>query len=101
MAAQMKIWLFEPYKWEYCGGAIAAIASSIEEARNLITAREKEEYDKYNHTAEFVPPRLAATLEEAKPHGEDGDYADSWLLTYSAVVADTEPRVLFVNYNYA
>ena len=37
-----KLFIFEPYEWSYCGGAIGVIAESFEGAINLIIEEDKK-----------------------------------------------------------
>lgn len=88
----MKLFIFEPYEWVYCGGAIGAIAETFDKAVNLIIESGREGgHERYK--VKFFQP----TAEFFKE-----DSWDQWLLTCELTIIDDGPsRVIFDNWNYA
>lgn len=93
----MKIWLFEPYMWDYCGGAVVVIAETFEDAVALIR-KGNEEIGDYEKDALFFD-----SIQNAVPHGKKSNWEHPWLLTGSWELADTQikGRLVTINYNYA
>ena len=88
----MNLYIFEPYEWAYCGGAIGVIAETFKEAVKIVVESDNELYEyKYFRTS-------------AKTFEKDGD--NQWLLTNRIPLSKgldkyVEPQVLFNNWNYA
>jgi hypothetical protein len=109
----MNLYIFEPSKdWEYCGGAIVAIAADVEAVVQLIVAKQEQgEYDHF-YISDFVSEESQAHA-ACKQHyildEQDVEFFDKyphgsfvWVLHHTIPVADTEqPRVLTVNFNEA
>jgi hypothetical protein len=93
----MKLFIFEPYNWDYCGGAIGVISDSFENAVDLIIETNRKltaESDRigYEYEKEFF---------SETPKNFKEDHWDQWLLTEAIKVPDEEkPRVVFDNWNY-
>jgi hypothetical protein len=88
----LKIFVFSPYDWHYCGGALVVVAEDYDAAIALLRA--SNEYDVWDAC-------FASCKAEAKSYGEASGWKGSWLLGYSAPVEDTTARVVLVDYNYA
>lgn len=87
----MKIFIFEPYEWDYCGGAIIAIASSYEEAVYIIVEDANPMWDlKKEYFAK----------DESEFENVDRDW-NTWLLTHVIETTEEKPRLVMVNFNYA
>lgn len=85
------IYIFEPCNWAYCGGAIAVIANTFDQAVRLAReactdADDEEQYD-------GVFSRDRKDMKE--------DCCDQWLLTGEfRILNDKNPRVVVNNWNY-
>lgn len=88
----MNLYIFEPYKWPHCRGAIGVVAENFEKAVNLIIN------SKYNQDGDsFQIEHFQRTPENLKE-----DMWDQWLLTHDIPVSpDRQPGVLFSNWNYS
>lgn len=93
----MKIFIFEPHNWSFCGGGIVIIASSYEEAVELIV---KETYDPNISYIEqqFKKEYFAKDVSEFKDIDRDWD---NWLLTHVIETSEEKQRLVMVNFNYA
>lgn len=92
MKTNMKLFIFEPYVWAYCGGAIGVVAMDFEEAVKL--AKESEKNDDGGYDGDFQ--KIAEKLKK--------DHWDQWLLSAELTIMEEgppNPRVLFNNYNHA
>ncbi len=86
----MRVFIFEPCNWEYCGGALGVIANDFDEAVKLLRKEGKERSN--NHMGNFSESR------EDYPDENSGQ----WLLTNTFDISDSEkPRVFLFNFNYA
>jgi len=101
----MKLFIFEPYEWDYCGGAIGVISDTFENAVKCILledqkqAREQSKEGLYNMSSytNYKKKHFAKTSE-----GFIKDHWDQWLLTNTFdLPEETEERVVFDNWNYA
>jgi len=102
----MNLYIFEPYEWEYCGGAIGIIARTFDEAAETIV-----EYDRPQ--AEQMAKELGFSVDSCRQYKseyfrtnietfvKDGD--NQWLLSHTIPLPDTYiiPRVMFNNWNFA
>lgn len=107
----MNIYVFEPYNWGYCGGAIVVIALSEQRAHELIWERQKHEHEARNPEGILRgldgkvfdwswEAKKDSFAERFKQNEEDGN---CWELTsviqcYTPVYVE---RVICYNYNYA
>lgn len=89
----MKIFIFEPYKWDYCGGGIVVIASSYEKAVEIIV---KETYNP-NFSQQFKKEYFAE--DEHDFDGVDRQW-DTWLLTHEIETTEVKQRIVMINFNY-
>lgn len=90
----MNVYVFEPYNWGYCGGAIVVVAETEQRAKELILTKQRAEHDD-----EYLPWN-DSYAERFKQNEEDGN---CWELTsviecYTPVQIE---RVICFNYNYA
>ena len=104
----MKLYIFEPYDWDYCGGAIGILANSFEEAIDLIVEEDKENAKRRIEVGHFDNITIDGLRTHRRSHfaeTEDkfgGNGYNQWLLTSELVVVDNGlPRILFNNWNYA
>jgi hypothetical protein len=104
---RMKLFIFEPYRWEYCGGAIGIVASTFSEAVNHIVAKAKWEAWITN---KCIPHSSANPIEPYYKHSYFGltssDFGDrlwdNWILTnVFGLKFECNPFVAFDNWNYA
>lgn len=99
----MKLFIFEPYSWSYCGGVIGIIAEDFKSAVNLIVTKAEEEAKERN---KILPQAKAKPHYKHKYFAETADnfrkdHGNQWLLTESFDVPDAEARIVFDNWNYA
>ena len=85
----MNLYIFEPYEWAYCGGAIGIIARTFDESVETVVKNGNNRYKrKYfsTNTETFV-----------------NDGVNQWLLTYTIPLPGTYiiPEVMFNNWNFA
>ena len=111
----MKLFIFEPHEWAYCGGAIGVVANTFEEAVNFIVEDDRQRYlkekkrieEKWKNTDKRWRPIASRTYRKkhfAKSPSEfkEGIKWDQWLLTNTFnVPEETEAKVAFDNWNYA
>lgn len=84
------LFVFEPYEWCYCGGAIGVIAETYDEAVELIV-KSSSKYEKYER-------KFFSKSEECFKK----DHYDQWLLTDTIEVNSSEQsRIVFNNWNYS
>jgi len=98
----MELFVFEPHEWVCCGGAIGVIASSFEEAVNLIIEEDKK---RCSNCEWFSVDRLYYKKYFAKtPTKFRKDSVDQWLLTSTTKISSKSniksPVILFDNWNY-
>lgn len=93
----MKIFIFEPYKWDYCGGGIVIIAFSFKEAVELIV---KETYDPNNSYTEQQFKKEYFAKDKAEFEDVDREW-DTWVLTHEIETTEVKQRIVMINYNYA
>jgi len=109
----MKLFIFEPYKWAYCGGAIGVIHHTFEDAVDLIlkedAERAKKEYKRNEDcglTSNLNEEDLRYYKKEYFKQNKEEfvkDGVNQWLLTNEVELSgqyDPEPEVLFDNWNY-
>ena len=96
----MKLFVFEPYKWDYCGGAIGVIAKDFKRAVKLIV--ESGENIKMDDDDDEVldNPYKPEYFSETKNKFKKESF-NQWLLTKTIKVVDYNEQVLFDNWNYA
>lgn len=86
----MNLYIFEPYKWTYCGGAIGVVAEDFEKTVDLIIDNNQ---DSDSYRVEY--------FQRTPENFRDGMW-DQWLLTHDILVnPDRRPGVLFNNWNYS
>lgn len=101
----MKLFIFEPYEWGYCGGAIGVISDTFENAVKFILLEDQKQageqakeglYDMSSYV-NYKKKNFAKNTDTFKK-----DHWDQWLLTNTLdVPEETEERVVFDNWNYA
>ena len=109
----MRLYIFEPYEWSYCGGAIGIIAETFDKAVEMVIVndkiqakREAQEHNTSSLHTEKMPVDNYRTY-RSKHFQRDSnvfkkDHWNQWLLTHEIQLADNEqPRILFNNWNYA
>ena len=110
----MKLFIFEPYSWAYCGGVIGIIDETYEDAVNLIVEKDRQRYleakkqieEKYKSTDKRWRPIASRTYRKKhfakSPDEFKKDHWDQWLLTQTLEVPEEKKaRVAFNNWNYA
>jgi len=110
----MKLFIFEPYSWSYCGGVIGVIANTFEEAVDLIVEEDEQRYlkekkrieEKWKNTEKRWRPIASRTYRKKhfakSPDKFKKDHYDQWLLTQTFdVPKEKKARVAFDNWNYA
>ena len=89
----IKLFIFEPYSWAYCGGAVGIVAENFEQAVELAI----EEYtDPEDGTCDDKFQRTTEGFQE--------DSWSQWLLSDELTIVEEgkpNPRVLFCNWNFA
>lgn len=109
----MKLYIFQPYNWDYCGGVIAVIANSFSEAVDLII---KKDVDETIAMAEKEGDLVTKSIEEvletrrrykrkyfarAPEDFEEKRKWDNWLLTNELNVPDENvARIVVDDWNY-
>ena len=97
----MNLYVFVPYEWDYCGGAIGVVASDFDEAVEIIKAvkhrqpgTSEERFPYKNHL--FIKP------EREYEYLAKEDSWEQWILEYECKTDDDKgPRVVFDNWNNA
>ena len=89
------LFIFTPYNWDYCGGALAVIASTYDEAVDLLL-----EIPGYRENGRLFLREHFSEKPESFPH----EASNQWLLT-SVLSLDSEyhdeSKVVLVNFNYS
>lgn len=105
----MKIFVFEPFEWNYCGGAIVVIAATEQRAHELIWTHEKQEKDRSNAAMAELGDKVTPFSIETDgamfaPYPKIKDRymeTDRWELTGEFPLLNLESeRVVTFNYNY-
>ena len=109
----MKLYIFEPHEWSYCGGAIGIIAETFDEAVKIVITDDKiqaKQTAQKCKTSSLYTKNLSvddhrtyrSKYFQRNSDGFKKDHSDQWLLTHKIQVTDDEqPRILFDNWNYA
>lgn len=85
----MNLYIFEPYSWAYCGGAIGVVANTFDKAVKMIVESNDNGLYKYKH--------FRMNTETFKE-----DNSNQWLLTHKIPVSPGKlPEILFSNWNDA
>ena len=101
----MNLYIFEPYDWSYCGGAIGIIAETFNKAVKIIV-----EADKIRAKHNAKSSRLSVDSHRMYRAGYfqrdkkvfKEDTSDQWLLTHRIPTSPGNlPEILFDNWNYA
>lgn len=93
----MNLYIFEPYKWPYCGGAIVVLHWSLQQAIELIHKQHPNEKDPICET-----PKEIETVKIRYGDGSENVQGYGWLLSEVLQVSQTEtPRIVAFNYQYA
>jgi len=87
----MNIYIFVPYNWAYCDGAIAVVAHSPEEA--ISTIRKNSERKDYDNHVFYLE----------KPQPSEDDCYNKWFLAFEAPLVNiyTHPMVVVDDWNYS
>lgn len=113
--AFMKLFIFEPHNWAYCGGAIGIISDTFENAIKLIVGEDYERALEETENDRLHPKYLSfkECLEMNRRYKEEyfaknpkkfkkGLGSDTWILTHTFGMPEGEKeRVVFDNWNYA
>ena len=112
----MKLFIFEPYNWAYCGGAIGIIANTFEDAVDLIVREDRKRAIKEAKKNEWNRPKHMSPEEHVDMYKSykskkyfakttdnfKKDNYDQWLLTQIIEVKKEEKaRVVSDNWNEA
>ena len=99
----MKLFIFEPYKWNHCGGAIGVIARTFQEAVNAVIATDKFEVWRDMRLGSGLAMRSYRRHQFATdPSYFEKPRYHQWLLTHEVIVNGHDRiQVLFDNWNYA
>lgn len=102
----MNLYIFEPYEWDYCGGAIGVIADTFNGAIEAIieydrprAERMAKEYDlPVDSCRQYKPEYFQRSTETFEENSDN-----QWLLNHTIHLPATYiiPRVMFNNWNYA
>jgi hypothetical protein len=107
----MKLFVFEPYNWSYCGGVIGIIAETFEDAVAFIVEKDRQRYleekkwikEKWKNTEKRWRPVASRTYRKkyfAKNSTKFKGNWDQWLLTNIIDVPnETGTRIAFDNWN--
>jgi hypothetical protein len=86
------MFIFEPCSWSHCGGAIAVIANTFDQAVHLAREACTDADDEEQYDGVFSRDR-----KDMKK-----DCCDQWLLTGEfRILNDKNPRVVVNNWNYS
>lgn len=107
----MKLFVFVPYQWDYCGGALGVVAEDYNEAVSILRAyRERNALygvtcpSGYVEKNEFRHPYgdRALFMQPSEKDLAKKDESNQWILEYSVGVDDTSgSRIVFDNWNFA
>lgn len=102
----MKLYIFEPYEWVYCGGAIGVIAETFDKAVEIIIVDDKTQAEQRVQKQDKLSANDYRTYRskyfQRNPDTFKKNHYDQWLLTNKIQLIDSEqPRTLFDNWNYA
>lgn len=91
----MKIFIFEPYKWDYCGGSIVAIAKDYNSVIKLINKHLEKDHKRGKWSFPFTPHQFYK--EDIGPEG-----TDQWILSEELILKDEnqKSRVVLENWNF-
>lgn len=101
----MKLYIFEPYEWSHCGGAIGVIAETFDKAVKMIIVDDKtqakQEAQNGKLSADDYRTYRSKYFQRNLNVFKKSHY-DQWLLTHKIQLTTSEqPRILFDNWNYA
>ena len=105
----MKLFVFEPFKWDYCGGAIVAIAANVQEVAELVWQRQKEDHERSYPGGRLIGrDDLDYSWEARKENNkerflelEPSLTGNCWKVTQELIIESSGPELLCYNYNYA
>ena len=112
-ATQIKLFIFEPHEWSYCGGAIGVIAKNFEQAVKLLVEKDIEKAKK---TLQEFKKTSTLPIDEQEfriyrtnffqrnPANFENILYNRWLLTHEITILEDglpNPRILFDNWNEA
>ena len=97
----MKLFIFEPYEWSYCGGVIGIISDTFENAVNFIVEKDRKRAIEDKTTGKVAYREYRKKYFAASSNKFKKDNWDQWLLTHTfEVPEETETRIAFDNWNY-
>lgn len=102
---KMTLYVFEPYDWDYCGGAIGVVARTFDEAVETIVEAERirsaPEAKEWGLQAGSCMRYKPEYFQRDKKVFER-DESDQWLLTNEIYLSEKyiAPKVLFDNWNF-
>ena len=97
----MKLFVFLPYEWAYCGGAIGITAETFEDAVDFIVEKDRKRCAKIGRSG-YKPIRNYKKEYFAKSSDSfKKDRSDQWLLTnVFDIPKEKETRIAFDDWNY-
>lgn len=102
----MNLYIFEPYGWAYCGGAIGIVAETFDKAIEMIVEADKiqakSKKEIYNNlTIDDCRSYKPEYFQRDKKVFKE-DTSDQWLLTHKIPTSPGNlPEILFDNWNFA
>ncbi len=89
----MKLYIFEPYKFDWCGGAIVVVAEDFEQAVDFIM----EIKNRHGRGLKYDRSRL---LKNKDNYSWDKSVYNQWVLTHELELAEPhDPGVIVENWN--
>lgn len=106
----MKLFVFVPYEWSYCGGALGVVAGNYDEAISILRdycepnslygvtcASGYIEKNKFDY-----PYAKALFIRQEEKDQAEHDESGQWILEYSVEVDDSNSaRIVFDNWNFS
>lgn len=98
----MKVWIFEPWEWDYCGGALVIAADTLEACQSLLDKQARKDNA---ISIKNSPPPAGYTREPDWQHLHDKAPTEKficnhWLVSHVLDTTETKSRVMVENWNY-
>ncbi len=98
----MKLFIFEPYEWAYCGGVIGIISNTFENAVGFIAEEDRKRVAEAEAKGKKAYRNYKKEYFAKTPNNFKKDHCDQWLLTHTFELSEEEEtRIAFDNWNYA
>ncbi len=114
MKTSIKLFIFEPYEWSYCGGAIGIVAKDIKQAVDIIIEEDIKDAERKFKEEKVFDRTSDTTVDDCRTYRRKyfgrttknfkKDGWDQWLLSHELTIIEDgrpNPRILFNDWNYA